>query len=85
MICGDLLLDRGLVVLVVGADLVEDVAHLVRRDVRHAGHHLAAGREERRRRPAAHVVARVDVGPLVVVDADGDEALVDEPDVVVPG
>jgi hypothetical protein len=82
---GDLLLDRRLVVAIVGADLFEHVAHLVGRDVGHAGHDLAVGRQERGGRPAAHVVAGVDVGALVVIDAHGDEALVDQADDVVVG
>ena len=46
-------------------------------EVRPAVHDLAVGRQERGRGPAAHVVAAVDVGALVVVDADRDVAVVD--------
>ena len=72
--------DVGTVVTEVRVDLGEDVEHLVRWDVRDAGHDLAVGGEERRGRPAAHVVTGVDVRALVVVDADRHEALVDQPD-----
>ncbi len=75
-----LLADLLPVLLVVGAELVEHLAELVGRDVGHAGQHLAVGGEEGGGGPAAHVVASVDVGPLVVIDADGDEPLVDELD-----
>ena len=43
------------------------------RQVRRAGQRGAVGREEGRRRPAAHVVARVDVGAAVVVNANRNE------------
>src|SRR5438067_2645863 len=53
------------------------LVHLLWRDVRRAVEDLAGRREEHRRRPATHVVAAVNVGPFVVVDADRHEALVD--------
>ncbi len=61
-------------------DLREIRPHGVGRDVRAAVNYLPIGRQEGGRRPAAHVVAPVHVGPLVVVDADRDIALVDQPD-----
>ena len=59
----------------------------LRREVRAAEERLALGREEDRHRPAALArqrddrvhVERVDVGPLLAVDLDVDEALVHEP------
>ena len=61
-------------------DLVEVGAHRLGWDVGAPVDDLAVGREERRRRPAAHVVAAVHVGALVVVDADRHVAVVDELD-----
>ena len=58
-------------------DLVERAAHLRRRKVGRAGDGRAVGCEKRGRRPAAHVVARVDVGTFVVVDADRHVLLAD--------
>ena len=72
--------DLGLAAAVVVRDAHERVRHLVRRQVRAAGQDVAGRREEGGRRPAAHVVALVDVGPHVIVDADGHELAVDDVD-----
>ena len=61
-------------------DLREIRPHGIGRYVGAAVNDLPIGCEERRRRPAAHVVAAIHVGPLVVVHADRDVALVDQPD-----
>ena len=52
-----------------GCDLREDLRHALNRHVRAAPGQRARGGEKRRRRPAAEVVALVDVGPAVRVDA----------------
>ena len=58
----------------------EALEHLLRRHVGAAGEYVPARRQERRGRPAAHVVAAIHVGVAVVVHADGDEVLVDRRD-----
>src|SRR4029077_6689586 len=68
----------GLVRAVVAGDPREGVGHLVRRHVRGAGEDVPGRRQESRGRPAAHVVALVDVGADVVVDPNGDVLAVDE-------
>ena len=69
--------DLGLVGVEERLDAREALQHLVGREVGPAGEDVPAGGEERRRRPAAHVVAAVHVGVAVVVHADGHEVLVD--------
>jgi len=54
--------------------------HGIGRHVRPAVHDLTVGRQERGRGPAAHVVATVHVGALIVVDADRHVAFVDKAD-----
>jgi hypothetical protein len=49
-----------------------------RRHERAAGDDVTVRGQERGRRPAAEVVALVDVGTAIGVDADGDEAVADE-------
>ena len=59
---------------------VQRLPHRLRRDVGAAVDDLAFRREEDGAGPAAHVVAAVHVGPLVVVDAHRDVAVVDDVD-----
>jgi hypothetical protein len=59
-------------------DLVEHAGHALDRHERAAGDQRAAGGEERGRGPPAEVVALVDVGTAIGVDADGHETIVDE-------
>ncbi len=73
---GDLRLMR----VVVAGHPRQRVGHLVGRQVRGAGEQLTGRGQECCRRPAAHVVALVDVGPEVVVDPDGKVLAVDEVD-----
>jgi len=61
-------------------DAVQRLPHRLRRDVGAAVDDLALRREEDGAGPTAHVVAAVHVGPLVVVDAHGDVAVVDDVD-----
>ena len=61
-------------------DAIHRLPHLVGRDVRPAVDDLSLRREEDGARPAAHVVATVHVGTLVVVDADRHVAVVDDLD-----
>ena len=61
-------------------DAVQRLPHLLGRDVRAAVDDLALRREEDGAGPAAHVVAAVHVGALVVVDAHRDVAVVDDLD-----
>jgi DNA ligase D-like protein (predicted 3'-phosphoesterase) len=59
--------DRGAVQVVCVGDLFEQRSQLLRGNVRGAAQDLTLRREQRGRRPAAQVVTRVDVGPLVDV------------------
>src|SRR5580698_1647069 len=61
-------------------DLGQRSTHLWRWKVRRAGERPSLGREKGRRRPAAHIVARVDIGTAIVIDANGDEAFVNRRD-----
>ncbi len=66
--------------VVIAGHFRQRIFHLVRRQIRRAGEQLSGRRQERGRRPAAHVVTLVDVGAEVVVDPDGKVLAVDEVD-----
>ena len=72
--------DLRLVVAVVARDRHQRAGHLVRRQVGGAGEDVARRCEKRGRRPAAHVVALVDVGANVVVDAHRHVVTIDDVD-----
>src|SRR5579864_8699416 len=61
-------------------NLAQYLAHRIRWDVGAAKQDLAFGRQQRGGWPATHVVARIDVWALVVVNAHGYEAFVDRAD-----
>ena len=69
--------DFVLLLVVKARDLLERAMHLRRRQVGRTGQRSSVGRQKCRRRPAAHVITRIDVGAPVVVDAYGNEAAVD--------
>ncbi len=72
--------DLGPMRAVVGRDAPERAGHLLGWQVRGAREDVARRGEERGRRPAAHVVALVDVRPDVVVDADRHVLVLDHVD-----
>ena len=72
--------DVGLVRSVVVRDADQRARHLVRRQVGAAREDVARSGEECGGRPAAHVVALVDVGPDVVVDTHRHVLAVDDVD-----
>ena len=61
-------------------DLAQQSMHRVWWDVRSAVHDLTVLGEDGGRRPAAHVVASVHIGPAIVVDPNRDKSLVDQVD-----
>ena len=73
-----LLVQLRLALSVGAADLIEHGEELVGRQVGCAGDVAAVGCQEGRGRPAADVVAGVDVGAMVGVHPDGDEPFVEE-------
>src|SRR5690349_18085116 len=60
--------------------LGQDAAHAIDRDERATRKDVAVGREKRRGWPPAQTVALTNVGPLVGVNANRHESIVDERD-----